>query len=146
MPSSAIESVPYIIEYLRKHRPNLNRILDVGLGFGKFGYLIREYFEAKKFSHFQPEEWKVYITGVEIFSGYLSQLQRLIYDEIIIGDIFDALPTLGQYEVGLASDVLEHFSKNKGIELLDKLFNHVEDVVVSTPLGFLPKILMDIPC
>ena len=140
MPSSAIEGVPYIIEYIRKYRSNLNSILDVGVGFGKFGYLIREYFDAKSTFHFQPEEWKVHITGVDIFSGYLSQLQQLVYDEIIVGDIFDTLPTLGHYEVGLLSEVIEHFPKNKGFELLDELFNHVEDVVVSTPLGFLPKI------
>lgn len=140
MPSSAIEGVPYIIEYLRKHKPNLTSILDVGVGFGKFGYLLRDYFDAKTHFRFQPHEWKLQIIGVDAYAGYLSHIQRAIYTKIVIGDIFEVLPELGRFEVALLSDVIEHFSKEKGILLLRQLFDHVEDIVISTPLGFLPKI------
>jgi hypothetical protein len=139
MPSSSPESVSYVIEYLRKHRPELQSVLDVGFGFGKFGYLIRDYFEAKSKLLFQPEQWKLKIVGVDIFDGYLSEIQRIIYSQIIIGDIFNVLPKLGKFEVAILSDVIEHFSKDKGKILIDELFKHVEDIVISTPLGFLKK-------
>lgn len=139
MPSSAAETIPYIIEFIRKNRPDLRSVLDVGIGFGKGGFLLREYFDAKRDQHFQPSSWQLKITGVEIYRPYISSLQRLIYDEIKIGDILELLPGLGKYDLAILSDVLEHFPKEKGFRLLSELFKHVEEIVISTPLGFKAK-------
>lgn len=100
---------------------------------------MRDYFDAKTNFRFQPHEWKLNIIGVDAYTGYLSHIQRDIYTKIVIGDIIEVLPKLGKFEVALLSDIIEHFSKEKGIFLLRQLFKHVEDIVISTPLGFLPK-------
>jgi hypothetical protein len=137
MPSSASESIPYEIEFIRKNRPNLTSVLDVGIGFGKGAFLIREYFDVKKNHLYLPKDWKVKITGVEIFPDYLSDLQKILYNEIIIGDVFEVLPKLGTFELAILGDVLEHFPKDKGYELLHALFTHVDDIVINTPNGFM---------
>lgn len=137
MPSSASESIPYEIEFIRKNRPELKSVLDVGIGFGKGAFLIREYFDVKRDGLYKPENWKVKITGVEVYHEYLSELQRMLYDEIVVGDVFEVIDKLGKFELAILGDVIEHFSKEEGLLLLDKLFEHVEDVFVATPHGFL---------
>ena len=136
MPSSASESIPYAIEYIRKNRPQLKTVLDVGIGFGKYGFLLREYFDVKEGHKYQPKDWELKITGVEIFENYLSEIQRILYNKIIIGNVLEALPTLGNYDLAILSDVIEHFSKEEGITLLNELFKHCEDIIITTPLGF----------
>lgn len=137
MPSSASESIPYIIEFTRKNKPSLKTVLDVGIGFGKDGFLMREYFDVKEWHKFQPDDWLLKITGVDIYDGYLSAIQKIIYNDIIIGDIRDVMPNLGSYDLAILSDVLEHFDKKEGHKLLKDLFFHVSDIVIATPLGYL---------
>lgn len=139
MPSSAIEAVPYLVEFIRKNNPQLKSVLDVGIGFGKDGFLLREYFDAKTYHKFQPKEWLLEITGIEIFPSYLSELQKLIYNKILIGDVFDLLPSLGNYDLAILADVIEHFPKEKGYILLDRLFQHTNDIIITTPNGFLKQ-------
>ncbi len=137
MPSSTSESIPYEIEFIRKNRPQLSSVLDVGIGFGKGAFLIREYFDVKENKLYQPKDWKVKITGVEVYQAYLSELQRMLYNEILIGDIFKILPKLGKYDLAIFGDIIEHFSKEQGLSLLHNMFEHVEDIVVITPNGFM---------
>ncbi len=136
MPSSASESIPYLIEFTRKNRPQLKTVLDIGIGFGKDGFLLREYFDVKESHTFQPKDWKLHITGIDIYEGYLSELQRIIYNEIIIGDIFDILPSLGKFDLAILADIIEHFPKEQGYQLLDKLLEHVKDIIITTPYGY----------
>lgn len=140
MPSSASETIPYEIEFIRKNRPHLSSVLDVGIGFGKGGFLIREYFDAKEYHRYQPKDWKVKITGVEIYPGYLSELQKTIYNKIIVGDIFKILPELGMFELAILGDIIEHFSKTDGLRLIKELFKHVKDIVITTTNGYLSHV------
>ena len=39
--------------------------------------------------------------------------------------------------MAILSDIIEHFTKDEGLKLLDNLFDHVEDIVIATPFGFL---------
>lgn len=137
MPSSASETIPYEVEFIRKNRPNLASVLDVGIGFGKGAFLIREYFDVKENHLYQPKDWKIKIVGVDIYEGYLSELQKILYNKIIIGDIFEVLPKLGSFDLAILGDIIEHFTKEDGLKLLRELFKHVEDIVIMTPKGFL---------
>jgi 2-polyprenyl-3-methyl-5-hydroxy-6-metoxy-1,4-benzoquinol methylase len=136
MPTSASEAIPYIVEFLREEVPHPKRILDVGVGFGKLGFLIRDYFEAKDHLRLTKDEWRIKIVGIEIYRKYISELQKYIYDQILIGDVFDKLPTLGKFDVALLGDILEHFEKEDGHRLLAELFKHTKNIVVSTPSGY----------
>lgn len=136
MPTSASEAIPYIVEFLREEVPHPKRVLDVGVGFGKLGFLIRDYYEAKENLRFSKGEWKIKIVGIEIHRKYISPLQRHLYDEILIGDVFDKLPALGRFDVALLGDIIEHFEKEEGHRLLAELFKHTKNIVVSTPYGY----------
>ena len=136
MPSSASESIPYLIEFTRKNRPELHKVLDVGVGFGKDGFLLREYYDVKEWHKYQPKDWKLQIIGVDIYDGYLSELQRILYNDIVIGNILDVLPNLGQFELAILADIIEHFTKEEGLKLLHMLFEYCEDILITTPHGF----------
>jgi len=137
MPSSASESIPYIIEFAREIVPKPQHILDVGVGFGKLGFLIREYYEAKEFNRFQKKDWQIEIVGIEIFEPYITEMQKIIYNKIVIGDVFEQIKKLGNFDIAFLGDILEHFEKDRGYELLDELLMHSKYLIIATPNGFL---------
>jgi len=109
-------------------------VLDIGIGFGKFGFLAREYTDVRLGRYFN---WKTRIDGIEIFEKYITQLQREIYDNIYIGDAIDILPTLGRYDMIICSDVLEHFSEQDGTVLLDLIKDRCKFAMIVTPVTVL---------
>lgn len=114
-------------------------ILDVGMGFGKWGFLVRDTFEVMAGQNFRKADWKINMTGVEVFDKCITPIQKELYNKIIKKDIFDTFKELGKYDLIIMGDVIEHIEKPKAYELLDELFKHTENILVSTPLGFMPQ-------
>lgn len=114
-------------------------ILDVGMGFGKWGFLIRDTFEVMAGQNFKKADWKIDLTGVEMFDKCITPIQKQIYNRIIKKDIFDSIDELVKYDLVIMGDVIEHIEKQKAYELLNELFKHTENILVSTPLGFMPQ-------
>jgi hypothetical protein len=108
-------------------------VLDVGIGFGKYGVLCREYLDvwgAEKFG-----ERRHRIDGIEAFRDYLTPLQASVYDEIFVGDALEIIPKLERkYDLLLLIDVLEHFEFQTGKKLLELCKIQAKNIVVSTPL------------
>lgn len=46
---------------------------------------------------------------------------------------------LGHFDLAILGDVIEHFEKAEAYDLLGRLFEHTENITVSTPLGFMPQ-------
>ena len=136
MPSSASETLPYIIEFLREEVPNPKTILDVGMGFGALGFLVREYFEAKEHLRFTKADWQIELVGIEVYKKYISVLQRHLYNRVIIGDVFEVIDTLGMFDAVMMGDIIEHFTKRDGHRLLRQLFTHTKNILISTPYGY----------
>lgn len=96
-------------------------ILDIGPGFGKFGVLLRERFDIR-FNRYGKKKWTTKIDCVEAWEPYISPLHRYIYNEIIIGNILDVVDSLGNYDIILFIDGLEHLEKEDGLDLVKKLY------------------------
>lgn len=108
-------------------------ILDVGVGFGKYGFLSREFLELRD-SEVEYGKWKRTIDGVEAYEGYLTPVHEHIYDEIFIGDAVELVPNLEKkYDLVLLIDVLEHLDRGEGEKLLDACIGRSGHVIVSTP-------------
>ena len=134
MPTSYPENISRIITLILETKPY--SILDVGSGFGKYGYLCREYLDVTQ-GRFRKGDWKIRIDGIEGFAPYLSDLQRLIYDRIYEGDIFETFAKFPDqtYDLALAIDILEHFEKAEGLRFLEECLRLARIVLVSVPLG-----------
>ncbi|MBN1790445.1 MAG: class I SAM-dependent methyltransferase [Bacteroidales bacterium] len=115
------------------------KILDVGCGYGKWAFLIRDTFEVMLGQNFTRKDWKISITGVEPFKKCITNIQKKLYDVIISDDIFKVLPQLEDYDLIILGDIIEHFEKAKAYDLLGELFKHTGNIIISTPLGFMPQ-------
>jgi hypothetical protein len=135
MPSSTWHNIETFIEVIRKLQPA--SFLDVGVGNGKWGFLVREYTDVWD-GHFLRSQWKCNIEGIEIYEPYISENthQREIYDKIHIGDATSVINELGSFDVIYAGDVLEHIKKDQSVELVRQLAAKAKKALIcSIPLG-----------
>ena len=136
MPSSRPNTIPTVINLVRQLKPR--SILDVGVGFGKWGHLFREYTDILEAENdparYQRANWQVRIDGIEAYTAYLTDMHRYLYNEIHVGDAGELIKTLPRYDLVFAGDIIEHFEKAAGFQFLRdavKLANRA--VIVTTP-------------
>jgi hypothetical protein len=135
-PSSRPNIIPTVIHLLRQLKPAF--ILYVGIGFGKWGYLFREYtdiLEAERDpARYERKNWRVRIDGIEGHAAYVTELHRYLYNNIHLGDARELLPKLPSYDLIFLGDIIEHFDKKAGMELLRVALTKAgKAVIVSTP-------------
>ena len=70
MPTSNWQNISFNIELIRKLEPH--SILDVGVGFGRWGILFREFLELWNYGNYDGKG-KRKIEGVEIFKKNLTE-------------------------------------------------------------------------
>lgn len=112
-------------------RVNPRSILDIGVGFGKYGVIFREYLDILA-GRYDKADWITRIDGVEIHKPYLTELHEYIYDNIYQTDIW-GFDWPQDYDLVFMGDIIEHFSRSSGIDLLDTLRTNL--VLISTPTG-----------
>ncbi len=133
MPTSVPYAIPIIASVTRQVRPK--SVLDVGAGFGKYGFLFREYtdiWDMESVPDYDRNRWKTRIDCIEGTDAYVTPLHRYLYDEIHIGNIPDIVSQLGSYDVIVMGDVLEHFEKAAGQALLDELYARCNHSLILT--------------
>ena len=136
MPTSPYTHLTTIVEFLIATRPT--SLLDIGLGNGKLGFIARDLLDVMlgERGKFKKKDWTTKIDGIEIFSDYIQDHQKAIYDEIFIGNAFDVIDTLRTYDMIVLGDVLEHFEKNQALQFFDKCIAHSnKNLIVCIPLG-----------
>jgi hypothetical protein len=136
MPSSRPNTIPTVIHLLRQLNPR--SILDVGVGFGKWGHLFREYTDVLEAEHepsrYQRKNWRVRIDGIEGHAAYVTPMHRFLYNRIHIGDAAKLLPRLPPYDLIFLGDIIEHFDRAAGLALLRTAHAKARKaVIVSTP-------------
>lgn len=136
MPSSRPNIIPTVVHLIRQIRPN--SILDVGIGFGKWGHLFREYTDIHEAEgdpgRYDRKNWRVRIDGIEGYAAYVTEMHRYLYNEIHLGNACELMKTLPLYDVVFMGDIIEHFDKKTGLQLLrDACDKANRAVIVSTP-------------
>lgn len=134
MPTSTFSHIPTLVQYLQMVRPR--SILDVGLGNGKLGFIARDLLDVMLGERYLKQDWQVKIDGIEVFERYIQAHQRFLYDRIYIGDAFEVIDTLADYDLVMLGDVLEHFEKERAVAFLNKCFRHTREyIILCVPLG-----------
>ena len=136
MPSSRPNTIPTVIHLVRQLKPR--SILDVGVGFGKWGHLFREYTDILEAERDPPRykraNWQVRIDGIEGYAAYITGMHRYLYNEIHIGNARNLIRKLPRYDLIFAGDIIEHFEKAVGFQFLrDALRLANRAVVITTP-------------
>lgn len=133
MGTSNWQNISYNIELARKLNPQT--ILDVGVGFGRWGILFREFLEIWESNRYDGN-WQRRIEGIEIFPGYIKEYHRYFYDEIHLGNALEFLKTSGiSYDLINFGDVIEHFEKAEGEEMLKLAVEKARFVLINIPIG-----------
>ena len=107
------------------HLKSLKRrsFLDVGCGFGCWGYKIQAYSEPS------------YLVGIDVWKPYLLRVKRKnIYDDIILADALHLPFKEKSINIVLACEIIEHLPKSEGeifLKTLEKI--STDKVIVSTP-------------
>lgn len=136
MPTSRPIALKHICNCILNLQPK--SVLDIGIGFGKNGFLAREYTDIWKGRVFS--NWTTRIDGIEIFPDYLSEIQYMIYDNIYIGDAAKVIKRLGNYDMIICTAVLEHFTKEDGNSLLTDIKNlRTKLGIVVLPINVKPQ-------
>jgi len=135
MPTSFHSQIGTIIDLILRINPKA--ILDIGVGFGKYGFLSREYLEVAKGDF---EKFNLTIDGIEGFAKYLNPAHKFIYNKIYLGNALDILPSLKKkYDLILIIDCLEHFDQQSGLKLLKLMQSRAKNIIISVPAFFIPQ-------
>jgi len=130
LPSSRIDGTESFVNRIMKEKPKT--ILDVGCGFGRYGFLCREYLDV--WDATKPyDEHNIQIDAIEIFRPYIGKIQRGIYDTIYSKDATDIPWNIGEYDLIILSDVLEHMNSKVAMKVLDYALAVGGLVYVKTP-------------
>jgi hypothetical protein len=131
MPTSHYLQINEIIQIVRHVAPS--SVLDIGIGYGKYGMLLREY--LKFWAPIDDLNIRTgTIDGIEAFESYITPGQKHYYDSIYIGNALDVLPNLPHYDLILLIDVLEHLDAEAGNRLLTLCQKKASHVLISTPI------------
>ena len=136
MPSSRVQTIPTVIHIVQQLQPR--SILDVGVGFGKWGHLFREYTDINAAEHdpgrYDRAGWQVRIDGIEGHAPYLTVMHHFLYNELHVGDALQLLPSLGPYDLIFMGDIIEHVAKATGRHLLAAALDRARiAVLITTP-------------
>src|SRR3990172_4963587 len=124
MPISDINAIPAIVNEIYRLQPE--RMIELGIGFGKYGVLCREVLDAM-YGHCRPDRWFRKIDGVEAHGAYENPCWK-VYNWIDITD-FSTRSTNG-YDLVLMVDSLEHLEPERGRAFLEALVQKNRHVIV----------------
>ncbi|MCX5770849.1 MAG: hypothetical protein NTZ09_11335 [Candidatus Hydrogenedentes bacterium] len=133
MPVSTSVHLTHCLERICSMRPR--SVLDVGCGFGLWGFLCREYLDVWC-GRVSPAQWQVRIDGIEVFEPYIQAHQRAVYSNILIKDVREAVKHIDDYDLIIAGDVIEHLDKPDGEAMVEALYNKARKaLLINIPLG-----------
>lgn len=133
MGTSSWEGIAVCVELIRRIDPQ--SVLDVGVGFGRWGFVCREFLEAW---NGRPliKDWKILIDGIEAFQPYLAPYHRVLYDHIFEGNALDILASMrAHYDCVILGDVLEHFTKEDAFRVMDAALSISRHILLMIPIG-----------
>jgi len=114
------------------------RILDVGIGTGVYGLLLRAYLDIAQ-ERVARDAWQIHIDGVEVFEGYRNPVWDYAYNEVILDDARNVLKGRKHYDLLLLGDVLEHFERSEARALVDLALLRSSVVIATTPHVDMPQ-------
>ena len=146
MASSFASQIPIIVHVLASLNPKT--VLDIGKGFGKYGFLLHEYFGIDRVKRPDPrltlgQQSRVVVDAVECNEDYLWPHLSHFYNRIHVGRIEYLYTSVGRYDVVLMADVIEHLAKADGLKIVKHFVAAGSHVLVSTPRKYFDQSIFE---
>ena len=105
------QQIPFYIEAMLDVSPH--KVLDVGIGFGRWGMLIREFCA-------QGKNGDVQVIGVETQRAEVAEHAGLFYDQIHLGKALDVLEGNGErWDLVIVNEVLPEGALGRALNMSD---------------------------
>lgn len=140
MASSFYDQIPDVINIARNLNPKF--VLDIGKGFGKYGFLFHEYFgidASKKIDHKSSmmQQSNLQMDAIEVDDTLMLPHLSHFYDKVHFGDVFKLAPNISKrYDLVLMIDVVEHLEKQQTLNLIKKFVQDGSVVLIATPIEY----------
>src|ERR1051326_9169285 len=119
MPSSRPNTITTVIHLVRQLKPK--SILDVGVGFGKWGHLFREYTDINEAENdparYQRKNWRVRIDGIEGYAAALTPMRGFLHSHLYRAIAAILLNKLPRYDLILLGHRIDPLDKTDGFRL-----------------------------
>jgi SAM-dependent methyltransferase len=127
MASSDTAQISTIVDLIQIINPGSS--LDIGCGYGKYGFLTKEYLMG----HIWDKN-KTIVNAVEGYESYISEMQRTIYNNVFICDAMDFSKYLTRdYDLVTIIDAFEHLSVEDGKKFITEILKHSKYLLISVP-------------
>lgn len=136
MPQSNSDHMSTVLHYVQALNPGC--VLDVGIGNGSYGFLIRQYLDIAA-ERIRPEQWQARIDGMDMFEGYHNPIWNYAYNHVYIGDMRQLIDEVGSYDLILFNDVLEHVERDEAQVLIIKALQKSKAIIATTPNWQMPQ-------
>ena len=133
MPTSDIHNIVPIMSIVENLQPR--SVLDIGCGFGKYGFLMREYLDIWH-GRYAPDKWQTRLIGIDAFPDYRTPVWDYVYDEVHAGEAQNVLPQLDSFDLIVIADVIEHFEHEDAVDLVRSCMERSPVTIISTPREF----------
>ena len=132
MPFSSGIGKDTTIAWFAANEKHIKRVLDIGVGSGTYAKLIKS-----KRNITPTAEW----VGIEAWTPYIEKFQlNKFYNSIINCDIRKLnWGELGQFDVAIAGDILEHMTKEEAVLLVENILTYCSTLIISIPISFCPQ-------
>lgn len=146
MASSYANQVPFIIHVIQECKPKT--VLDIGKGFGKYGFLIHEFAGIKNDQRPDPQrtlaaQSQIAIDAIDINPDYSWPHLSHIYRTVTIGDAGKLYATLPPHDLILMTDVIEHIEKPTALAMLKHFLGQGSTILISTPVEYFQQDLYE---
>lgn len=128
------ENIPSIAKAIKESNPK--RILDVGSAFGKYSILAREAILSGRAESLDLEPVDDLVIGCVEMAKYFhnipyhEKLYQMHYHMDVRNIEWNDMP---KFDLALMIDVIEHWPKEQGKEIINKMLNHGMKILISTP-------------
>jgi hypothetical protein len=148
MASSFADQIPTVAYVLGRLNPKT--VLDVGKGFGKYGFLLHEYVGIDYGKKPDPhrtlaQQSRIAIDAVEVNPSYQWPHISQFYREVYFGRVEELCDNLPAYDVVLMADVIEHIEKIDALRVVDSFLARGSTLLISTPRKFFQQELFESP-
>jgi hypothetical protein len=143
MPIGTPDTLTPVAQFVEWLQPG--RVLDVGVGAGRMGSIARQYGNVSWLRVGRDDG--IVVDGIEGYEPYLGEIQRAVYDEILVGEANEMLREIVEsgtrYDLVVAAEILEHFSTQDGTTFLERCLAVGDVVLVTTPSWYFDQQIGD---